>query len=561
MKRVIIVIVAICSAIATFAQSNGAAVPMPENVVYFENNLNLGRIEGRSNNNAPTIFIYPDVRLDSASAKALVDEFDMKDVLVENHIKVYVINPVGEKYDNVKDFEGFKAVFNKARSGNLKVIGLGNGATFVNNALAPCDAAGHIAGILTINGKPGKTPDQSWGVPAYVAGKNADKVAKPYISMNKANPEEELLAVVVDKAVGASIAEIFDRAWDEVFSRNFRFNNYQHTHYDGADYGEYGPYELEPYTVYQRLGLKREIVVMEQKKGLPWLWYEYWPHELIDGAPQASVPVMVLLHGNTNDPRTQAETSGFLQVAGKERFFVVEMEWQGSRNYGAMGYDGVERVIQLLLEKYPQLDPSRIYAQGLSAGAITATALGICKSYLFAAVGGYGGGIYTGAKTGRFSNCHALWADATQKRGFVEVAYCSIIGTADKVVPFYSPDSYKGNSYVTAWNTYQQLNGMEVTYDLDFTADTLLGLNLADRKTIITNKGNGIKAETGYFYKGDVPLIKIVAVVDYGHWNFIPGAQMMWDYFKQFSRDPKTKKLVYSDENRTVGSGRSKMRR
>lgn len=545
-------------AIATFAQSNGAAVPMPENVVYFENNLNQGQIEGRSNNNAPTIFIYPHSRLDKSAAKALLDELDMRDVLVENHIKVYVINPLGQKYDDVADLEGFKDVFNKARSGNLKVIGLGNGATFVNNVIAPCDAAGHIAGILTIDGKPGKTPDQSWGVPAYIAGKNAVKVAKPYISMNKGekvlddvveryvNAQEELLAVVVDKSVGASLAEIFDRAWDEVFSRNFRFNNYNHTHYDGADYGEFGPYELEPYTIYERLGLIREIVVMEQKKGLPWLWYEYWPQELIEGAPDASVPVMVLLHGNTNDPRTQAETSGFLQVAAKERFFVVEMEWQGSKNYGAMGYDGVERVIQILLEKYPQLDPSRIYAQGLSAGAITATALGICKSYLFAAVGGYGGGIYTGAKTGRFSNCHALWDDATQKRGFVDVAYCSIIGTADKVVPFYSPDSYKGNSYVTAWNTYQQLNGMEVTYELDFKADPLLGLNLANRETVITHKGCGIKAETGYFYKGDVPLIKIVAVVDYGHWNFIPGAQMMWDYFKKFSRDPKTKKLIYN---------------
>ena len=135
--------------------------------------------------------------------------------------------------------------------------------------------------------------------------------------------------------------------------------------------------------------------------------------------------------------------------------------------------------------------------------------------------------------------------DATQKRGFVEVAYCSIIGTADKVVPFYTPDDYKGNSYVTAWNTYQQLNGMEVTYELDFTADTLLGLNLADRETITTNKGNGIKVETGFFYKDEKPLVKIVAVVDYGHWNFIPGAQMMWDYFKMFSRDPKTRKLVY----------------
>ena len=559
MKRIISVLVAMCVAVATFAQNKGTAAKMPANVVYFEQNLNLEQLDGRSNNNAPTFFIYPHSKLDQAAAKALVEELDMRDVLTANHVKVFVVNPIGDRYDNARDFEGFKAVFNKARSGNLKVIGLGDGATFVNAAIAPSEAAGHIAGILTVGGKPGKDPAHSWGVPAYVAGKNAAKVAKTYISMNRGEKEntvgknvykyvnagEELLTVVVDENVGVPFAEIFDRAWDEVFSRNFRFNNYKHTHYDGADYGAYGPYELEPYTVYERLGLKREMVVMPQKKGLPWLWYEYWPQEFIEGAPDASVPVMVLLHGNTNDPRTQAETSGFLQVAGKERFFVVEMEWQGRKDYAPMGYDGVERVLQILFEKYPQLDPSRVYAQGLSAGAITATALGICKSYLFAAVGGYGGGIYTGAKTGRFSNCHSLWGDATQKRGFVEVAYCSIIGTADKVVPFYTPDDYKGNSYVTAWNTYQQLNGMEVTYELDFTADPLLGLNLADRETITTNKGNGIKVETGFFYKDEKPLVKIVAVVDYGHWNFIPGAQMMWDYFKMFSRDPKTRKLVY----------------
>ena len=553
MKKVLLLFAVILLACGAFAQDSN----MPGNVVYYEQNLTLGQFDGRSTNNAPTFFIYPNEKLDQAGAKALVDELDMRDVLVANHVKVFVVNPVGDKYDNDVDFEGFKEVFNKARSGNLKVIGIGNGATFVNTAIVPTDAAGHIAGILSINGKQGKTPAQSWGVPAYIAGKNAGKVAKPYIAMNKAvkkdgkyvNETEELLGVVVDESAGASLASVFDKAWNEVFSKNFRFNNYKHTHYNGADYGEYGPYELEPYTVYETLGLKRNIVTLEQKKGHPWLWYEYWPEELIEGAPAASVPVMVLLHGNTNDPRTQAETSGFLQVAGKERFFVVEMEWQGSQYYGTMGLDGVEKVIQILLEKYPQLDPSRIYAEGLSAGAITATALGICKSYLFAAVGGYGGGIYTGAKTGRFSFFPGLWADATQKRGHVEMPYCSIIGTADKVVPFYTPDDYKGNSYVNAWNTYQQLNGIEVTKELDFSSDTLLGLNLADAQTVTTHKGDGIQVHSGYFYKGEKPLIKIVAVVDYGHWNYIPGAQMMWDFFKLFSRDPQTRKLIYHNKN------------
>ena len=39
----------------------------------------------------------------------------------------------------------------------------------------------------------------------------------------------------------------------------------------------------------------------------------------------------------------------------------------------------------------------------------------------------------------------------------------------------------------------------------------------------------GIKRETGYFYKEDMPLIKVVAVVDYGHWNFMPAAQVIWN--------------------------------
>ena len=552
MKRITAVIAAMTLTIAAFAQGMRQAPPMPENVAYFEYNMNMGQVEGRSYNHAPTFFIYPDTKLDEAAAKALVEEFDMKDVLTANHTTVFVINPVGDKYDNTKDFEGFKEVFNRARSGNLKVIGIGNGATFVNTVLAPTDAAGHIAGILTIGGKPGKAPAQSWGVPAYVTGKNAAKVAKPYIALNKAvkkgdryiNEEEELLTVVVDETVGASLAETFDKAWKEVFEKNLRFNNYKHTHYEGAQYGQYGPYELEPYTVHEDLGIKREIVTLEQRNGLPWLWYEYWPEELIEGAPAASVPVMVLLHGNTNDPRTQAETSGFIQVAGKERFFVVEMEWQGSRNYGAMGYDGVEQVINILLSKYPQLDPSRVYAQGLSAGSMTATALGIRKSYVFAAVGGNCGGIF-GGPASPFSNYNSFWADATQKRGAVEMPYCSILGTADKVVPFYSEENYKGNSFLNAWNTYQQMNGMEVTTELDFSKDPLFGLELADRETLTTNKGEGIKMETGFFYKGEIPLIKVIAVVDYGHWNFMPAAQVMWDYFKMFSRDPQTKKLIY----------------
>lgn len=511
--------------------------------------------DGRSFNNAPTFFVYPDTKLDQAGADALVNELGLQPILENNFGSVVVINPVGAKYDASADFDCFVKMFNKSRSGNLKVIGFGEGATFVNQVIA-LKAADHVAGIVTVGGKPAKLPKgfASYGVPAFVAGKTAAKVAKEYEALNAAcAPAEPLLQVVTSAATEPGA--VFAEAWEKVLSRNFRYNNYKHTHYEGGQFGQYGPYELEPYTDWERLGIERIKVEQpmafgpqgQQGPNVPkQLWYEYWPKELKEGAAPKSVPMVVLLHGNANDPRTQAETSGFLQVAGEERFFVVEMEWQGSQSFQAMGQDGVETVIYQLLAKYPQLDPARVYAEGLSAGSMTATALGIKKSHVFAAVGGHSGGLFGGMGAGPFPGFEAIWNEATQKRGAVETAYCSVFGTKDTTVPYMTPDNWKGNSYLNAWNAYEQMNGMTVVRDMDFSVDPVFGQVLRDRESVKTAKGEGIVMETGQLYKGDVPLIRLVAVMDYGHWNFMPTARVMWDFFKHYRRDPDTKKLVYS---------------
>ena len=511
--------------------------------------------DGRSFNNAPTFFVYPDAPVDQAAAEKLVDALGLQPILENNFGSVVVINPVGAKYDAAADFDCFVKMFNKSRSGNLKVLGFGEGATFVNQVIA-LKAADHVAGIVTVGGKPAKLPKgfASYGVPAFVAGKTAAKVAKVYEALNAAcAPAEPLLQVVTSAATEPGA--VFAEAWEKVLSRNFRYNNYKHTHYEGGQFGQYGPYELEPYTDWERLGIERIKVEQpmafgpqgQQGPNVPkQLWYEYWPKELKEGAAPKSVPMVVLLHGNANDPRTQAETSGFLQVAGEERFFVVEMEWQGSQSFQAMGQDGVETVIYQLLAKYPQLDPARVYAEGLSAGSMTATALGIKKSHVFAAVGGHSGGLFGGMGAGPFPGFEAIWNEATQKRGAVETAYCSVFGTKDTTVPYMTPDNWKGNSYLNAWNAYEQMNGMTVVRDMDFSVDPVFGQVLRDRESVKTAKGEGIVMETGQLYKGDVPLIRLVAVMDYGHWNFMPTARVMWDFFKHYRRDPDTKKLVYS---------------
>ena len=503
------------------------------------------RAEGRSYNFTPTFFIYPDGKLDKAGAEKLLADLDIQPILDQNYGTAVVINPTGDKYNAEADFEVFVALFNMFRGpGNLKLVGLGDGATFVNQVLAP-KAAGQVAGILSYGGKPGKSVDPA-GVPAYIADTKVNrKVVKPYQEA-AAGHDDPLMKVVANPRV-KSLKGLMASAWDTILGRNYRFNNYNHTYYEGAKFGEYGPYELEPYLDYEALGMRRIIVEQASGNDAKQLWYEYWPEELLEGAPERSVPVMVLLHGNTNDPRTQAETSGFIQVAAQDRFFVVEMEWQGSVSYQAMGHDGIESVLYQLFAKYPQLDPSRVYAEGLSAGSITATALGIKKSHLFAAVGGHSGGIF-GGPFKSYTTKDILWDEATQKRGAVEMPYCSVFGTKDNVVPYIKPDNWKDNNYLNAWNTYEQMNGMEVVSEMDFSVDPVFGQKLQDRETIVTNKGNGIVMETGVLYKGSIPMIKMVAVMDYGHWNFQPTARIMWDFFKQFSRDPETKKLIYNSQ-------------
>ena len=574
MKRLIWTVVAMATCLVAAAQPGGREVgqnvpgagrrfipdPDPENVVLNRRaampfGAGATNFDGRSFNNAPTFFVYPDTPVDQAAAEKLVDALGLQPILENNFGSVVVINPVGAKYDAAADFDCFVKMFNKSRSGNLKVLGFGEGATFVNQVIA-LKAADHIAGIVTVGGKPAKLPKgfASYGVPAFVAGKTAAKVAKEYEALNAAcAPAEPLLQVVTSAATEPGA--VFAEAWEKVLSRNFRYNNYKHTHYEGGQFGQYGPYELEPYTDWERMGIER--IKVEQPMGFgpqgqrgenvpKQLWYEYWPKELKEGAAPRSVPMVVLLHGNANDPRTQAETSGFLQVAGEERFFVVEMEWQGSQSFQAMGQDGVETIVYQLLAKYPQLDPARVYAEGLSAGSMTATALGIKKSHVFAAVGGHSGGLFGGMGAGPFPGFEAIWNEATQKRGAVETAYCSVFGTKDTTVPYMTPDNWKGNSYLNAWNAYEQMNGMTVVRDMDFSVDPVFGQVLRDRESVKTAKGEGIVMETGQLYKGNVPLIRLVAVMDYGHWNFMPTARVMWDFFKHYRRDPDTKKLVYS---------------
>lgn len=528
-----------------------------EGTTALQYNLPMERnIESRAGY-GPAFFIFPDQKLDEKSALDLAKELKIIEIAAEFGGRICVVNPAGAKWQ-ASDVQAFRDLMGRSGAAtNVKVVGIGNGATFVNQYLAATDLTGAIAGIVSINGAPGKVC--ALPVPAYIGGKNAAKAAKPYQTTSNAAPADPLQQVVVNTDAKASVAALFADAWDKVLSANYRYNNLYRTFYmsRGIDNPEgVKTFELVSIPMFDKLDIQRNVVeypVVDTNAagGVEnpdkYLWYEYLPKQAREAA-KGTVPLVVMLHGHGNDPRTQSETAGFVELAAEEGFMVVEMEWQGSNGFIAMGLDGIEAVISVLKEKYPQIDGSRIYCEGLSAGAMTSNMLGVRKSHLFAAVAGHSGGIFSGNGLGYYGyGSEPLMNEAIQKRGYVEVGYCSVAGTHDDVIRYLRPDNWQGNPYLNVWRIYQTINDMEVTGDLDFNVDATFGLKLQDRQQIHTGKGEDITMEFGQLYKGNKPMIRLIAINNYGHWNFKPAARLIWDFWRHFSRDMETKKLIYNE--------------
>lgn len=466
---------------------------------------------------------------------------------MERHIDaylatVYVINPAnGKSYSSAADLEVYYKLLEKLRIINdLKLIGKGMGATFINNVLSLHAEA--VSGILTISGSVNSKLNPVV-VPAYVAGRNK-AVVDHYIRANHAldagggvwkNPLHQLERVFVNGSP-YSDAEFFMNAWEKIFSHNYRYNNYT-TWYNGTDVRHTRPYELVSYVMFDRLHIQRNVVEQNLCGWGDFLWYEYIPENLLN-ATAHSVPLVVMLHGNTNDPRTQAETSGFVELASERHFMAAELEWQGNDKYVSMGLDGIEAVIRKIFEKYPFVDPGRVYVTGLSAGGMTTTSLCILKTNLFTAGASMAGGI--------MGNNSSFEEQIRRYGGKMEIGYLICSGTNDG--RFTDTTKAEDGTVSKGWlvnavETLARLNGMEIGETCNPSLDPMFGMKVSDRRSVSTM--DDLTMHEGTLYKDEKPLIKMIALEPYGHWNYKGAAREMWEFFTHFYRDPESKRLIY----------------
>ena len=470
--------------------------------------------------------------------------------------QVTVVNPKsGDSYTST-DADAFVELAAAAGpANNVKVIGIDEGADFVLGALAP--KLYFVAGIMTFGGSSADASGIPF-VPAYLSGAPPAAVDAG-IAANGAkevgdgvyeNPDDALRRVVV--ASDADETTAFANCWEKVFSKNYRQHN-ETTEFYMANIAEL----TDPYLLYTIPDFSQFNYVENydaEVKGLDgaFTWFEYVPKRLANAAA-GTVPLILTLHGNLNDARVQAESSGWLELALEEDMIVLSPEWQdvvyesGSdvpepNFYGCDGLQNDRLITWLdtMFAKYPQIDTHRVYVTGLSAGSSASELYGLKYADVFAAVGGVSG---PGIDKEEIAELAATW-------GGSEVPFTYMCGDHDFFgmipVDLSSPYACPTGEGTTIAKTdprvpmfsiiqsYQKVNGLEVSQDYDLSLNEWYGIKFDQTSNIML--GSKSAQENVLNDASGKAIMKFVAIKDQAHWNWKPEAKYLWEFFKGFAR-------------------------
>lgn len=509
-----------------------------------------------SNVLSPAYYVFAGAK-DAGGAAEVVGQLGLADSIEKFVGSVTVVNPKDGAAYTAADADAFVELAAAAGpANNVKVIGVDEGADFVLGALAP--KLYFVAGIMTFGGTEADAAGVPF-VPAYLS--NAPQAAvDALVAANGAteagegvyeNADDPLKRVVV--ASDADLPTAAANAWEQVFSKNYRQHN-EATEFYMASVVDF----TDPYPLYSIPDFAQFDYVENYNAGVEGLegaytWFEYVPTRLADAAA-SSVPAIVTLHGNLNDTRVQAESSGWLELACTEDLIVLAPEWQdvvyesGSDEPqpNFFGCDGLQndRIVtwlDMMFAKYPQIDTHRVYVTGLSAGSSASELYGVKYADTFAAVGGVSG---PGIDKEEITELAEKWDGPT-------VPFTYLCGDHDffGMIPV---DGSSQNSFPVAEDgtriqsvdprvpifpiiqAYMKVNGLEAPAEADMSLDPWYGVKFDETNDIMLGEKS---AQEGVLNGADgQPLMKLVAIKDQAHWNWKPEAAYLWEFFKGFTR-------------------------
>ena len=526
---------------------------------YYYNAYEDGFTPTRADVVIPTYYIFAGSKTQEEANK-IVEELNMINNLEQWGAQVYVVNPLNEEGYGNDDKEAFIDLVGIGVK-NVKVIGIDEGSTFVNNYIS--QSCYFVAGMMLYGGEINENLEKNDVVPAYLSNSN-ENVQAFYKHINEATEEENSdkytiyrnkdnsLQAVAVSSKEEDLSEAFNNAWESIFSQNYRQHNDISEFYNLSARDVTDSYDLIEIPIFEDLDISYNQMIDESVTGMSgkYTWFEYVPNS-INESENESVPLIVNLHGNQNDPRLQGDSTGWPELAAKENFIMVAPEWQDKEvNFfgcDGLGEEGVMNLIKDLKVKYPQIDPSRIYLTGLSIGGAESFLLGAKYSDVFAAVG-----IVAGVNV--FAE---EVAEISENYTGGEVPLLYICGDHDffQMIPVDGSSQY-GTQYLygdQVWDedenthifsslqAYQKINGLEVT-EMDMSKNEYYGIGLDNQQwTKLGDKD----MYTGTLSNENGVVMELAAVKDLAHWNYKPEAEYIWNFFKNYERNIKNGELIF----------------
>lgn len=395
------------------------------------------------------------------------------------------------------------------------IIAEGSGATFVNNVLS--QNASRIAGILTFGGEIDETLDTGYAVPAYLV--NAAPEAVDYwCAANETDTQEGDTyynsAYSTKKVVVADGGDSFDAdtirtAYDSFLSYICRLAVAANLVLDSQDLSEW---VLMDWPNLEEIGLA-EIYHTMAGEDREYNVYDYVPESVSES--DEAVPLVLVLHGGSDDPINIVYGCGWANLAVEENLIVI------SPDYTSGDTAFLASVIEYAIETY-NIDTTRIYVTGFSMGGMNTALMAQDYPELIAAIAPMGGITTVEDTDGLFEG----WDMPSQLiKGGLDSTYETESGAMAV-----QESEQEG---VRSLMLYNELIDQSVLADFDETA--YWGYAADGYETV---ENHGLLYDISSYYKDGytAPFAQLVILEDAGHANADYMARVAWDFMKNFAR-------------------------
>lgn len=549
LKRTLSAMLSVTLLVSLCALPASAAEPLPEGAS-FERMENIG-VEGSSfylySPSQPhtfdlmsgmlngVIFVYPDQPYTSeAEALDALEEMGLLDIAEAFPAYIIVPDPVDGSAWSEADLElyyesqfylaggtitmsemGPVSEYPRCTYNNLQyVIAEGSGATFVNNVLT--QNAGRISCVLTFGGEMEADLPQGYALPAYLSTPS-DTAVSYYKTVNGVDSEPESghfvnsgyteKQVVVTDGGTSFDADVIRTAWNSTLSRLTRCCVSDNVVLNSRVMGEW---PLMTWPNLSELGLTLTSHTYNGK-----LVHDYVPASYTG---DEAVPLLIVLHGMSDDPLYTVNCCGWAEIAAAEGFIIIAPDYPGNQGTEQENIDFIRSVVDYAKETY-NIDASRVYATGFSMGGFSSSLVGQACPDLFAAIAPMGA---TGIS----------WDSDTS----YDLPVCNIVGNADENNVTYAED---GSPMLTGIkpNSTQSMLAMNELTDVaaDYAAYGEWGY-VGDRTYTVQAKGQTYTVmdfdKEGY----SGPLVQLISFENAGHACSDYMGTMAWALMSRYAR-------------------------